>query len=263
MKKLALVLGGGASKGFAHIGVLKILEENNIKPDLIVGTSMGAIVGGMYASGIGVDKLVELSHSFSMRTIRDFSLVSTFKRGCLLKGKKLEKFVKGMLGEITHRDLKIPFTCVATELKTGKQFNLSTGLIWKNVLASSAMPAVFPSVEINGRILCDGGIKDNLPIKVAKKLLPDAVILSVDVIGDYGKQVESGKLKILNQIINMSTLYMTQACHHDESDLNLEISQPDIKQMNFGRENAKKSISYGEKAMQKNIKKLKQLLNDD
>lgn len=263
MKQLALVLGGGASKGFAHIGVLKVLEEYNITPNLIVGTSMGAIVGGMFASGIDTKKLIEVSNKFSMRTIRDFSLINTLKNGSLLKGKKLEKFVRTLLGERTHRDLKIPFTCVATELKTGKQLNLSTGLIWRNVLASSAMPAVFPSVEINGRILCDGGIKDNLPIKVAKKILPDAIILAVDVIGNYAKQVEDGKLKILSQILNMSTLYMTQALEKDEADLNIEVLQPDIKQMDFGRENSKKSINYGEEVMRKNIKKLIKLLNDD
>ena len=263
MKKLALVLGGGASKGFAHIGVIKVLEENGIRPDLIVGTSMGAVIGGMYASGIATERLEALSQKFSMRKIGDFSVISTLKHGSLMKGKKLEKFIRGLLGEITHRDLKIPFTAVATELKTGKQINLSTGKIWKNVLASSAMPAVFPSVEINGRILCDGGVKDNLPIKVAKQIMPDAIILSIDVIGNYAKQAESGGLKILTQILNMSTLYMTQSFSTELSDLNIEICQPDIKQMNFGKDNAKKSIIYGETAMKKNIKRLKTLLNDE
>ncbi len=146
MKKLALVLGGGAAKGFAHIGVLKVLAEHNIKPDLIVGTSMGAVVGGAYAKGIDIKTLEEMSTTFSMRKIKDVSLKSMLKKGCLMRGVKLKKYVKNLLGDTLHEELKIPFVAVATELATGKQYNLNAGPVWQNVLASSAMPAVFPSI---------------------------------------------------------------------------------------------------------------------
>lgn len=261
MKKLALVLGGGAAKGFAHIGVLKVLAEHNIKPDLIVGTSMGAVVGGAYAKGIDIKTLEEMSTTFSMRKIKDVSLKSMLKKGCLMRGVKLKKYVKNLLGDTLHEELKIPFVAVATELATGKQYNLNAGPVWQNVLASSAMPAVFPSIEIGGKTLCDGVIKDNLPIDVAKKYIKNAIILSVDVIGDYAKQVEQKGIKLMTQILNMSTLYMSQLVDTSCADLNIKITQPEIQQMDFSKRATSQAIENGKIAMQKNIKKLLALLN--
>lgn len=261
MKKLALVLSGGAAKGFAHIGVLQVLEENNIKPDIVVGTSMGAIVGGVYASGLELEKIVEMSTTFSMKKISDISLISMLRRGTMMRGQKIENYVHDLLGNIEHKDLEIPFTAVATELSTGKQHNLNTGLLWRNVLASSAMPAVFPCVEIDGKVLCDGGVVDNVPVDVAKKQMPDAVILSVDVIGDYAKQYETGGLKLMTQILNMSTLYMSQLKNTTQSDLNIKITQTNVKQMDFNPEKAKLAIENGRKAMKRNLNKLLSLLN--
>jgi len=262
MNELALVLGGGASKGFAHIGVLKVLEEHGIKPSIIVGTSMGAIIGGLYSAGISADDLVHFANDFSGKSITDINLISILKNGCVMKGKKLHKYIYDILQDITHDDLLIPFTAVATELKTGKQHNLNTGYVWKNVLASSAIPAVFPSVEIDGKILSDGGLVDNLPIDVARKQKSNAIVLSVDVIGDYSKQVEEEGFKLINQILNMSTLYMSQIVKMKESkaDLSVKISQPNIKQMDFTNETAQEAIKNGKRAMNRNIKKLIELL---
>ena len=152
MKKLALVLGGGGAKGFAHIGVIKVLEENGIKPSLIVGTSMGAIIGGLYSSGLSIEEIEAKVKKLSNRAVSDFSFIS-LKNGSFFKGKKIENLIKESLGDINHKDLKTEFIAVATELATGKQCNLSSGVVWKNILASSAIPAVFPAVEIDGKIL--------------------------------------------------------------------------------------------------------------
>ena len=262
MKKLALVLGGGAAKGFAHIGVLQVLEENGIKPDIIVGTSMGAMIGGVYASGVCLDKLIYMASNFDSKNISDFNILNIFRKGHVMSGKKLKNFVYGILKDTTHEQLKIPFTAVATELETGKQINLKSGLVWKNVLASSSVPAVFPMVDVDGKMLCDGGIKNNVPIDVAKKQLPSAIVLAVDVIGNYEKQVETGKLKIVSQILNMSTLYMTDISKSKKSkaDIKLTITQPEIKQMDFNSKSAILAIRNGKNAMERNIKKLKELL---
>ena len=262
MKKLSLVLGGGAAKGFAHIGVIKVLNEYGLHPDLIVGTSMGAIVGSAYASGLKPEDMEEFASHITNNKVIDFSLVSMLKNGYVLNGKKLEKLVYNLLGNIKHEDLKIPFVAVATELSSGKQVNLDKGLVYKNVLASSAIPAVFPSVEINGKILSDGGLKDNLPANIARKLEPKGVILSIDVIGDYDKQIETEGMKIVNQILNMGTLLMTQnmKVQRDLSDVYVKITQPNINQMDFSTECVTDSISNGEKAMRKKIKLIKELL---
>jgi len=262
MKKFALVLGGGAAKGFAHIGVIKVLEEYGIKPNLIVGTSMGAIVGSAYASGLTFEDMEEFAKKLSNNKVIDFNIYTTLKKGYVLNGKKLEKLIKELLGNIKHDDLKIPFIAVATELSTGDQVNLNKGLVWKNVLASSAIPAVFPSIEIDGKILSDGGLKDNLPANIARQLEPDAIILSVDVIGDYKKQVEKEGMKIVNQILNMGTLLMTQNIEEqiNISNVYVKVTQPEINQMNFANDSILESITNGEKAMKRNISKLINLL---
>ena len=264
MKKFALVLGGGAAKGFAHIGVIKVLEQYNLKPDLIVGTSMGAIIGGAYAKGMESEKMEEFAKSINSNKVLDVSLFNMVKEGFIVKGKKLEKIARGLLGSATHENLKIPFVAVATELSTGKQINLDKGRVWKNVLASSAIPAVFPAIKIDDKILCDGGLKNNVPATLARKIMKDAVILSIDVIGDYEKQVETGGVKVINQILNMGTLLMSQNAKQDKSasDVYIKITQPDINQMGFNKDAIVKSISNGEKAMRRNIKKLIELLQN-
>lgn len=264
MKKLSLVLGGGAAKGFAHIGVIKVLKEYGIEPNLIVGTSMGAIIGGAYASGLKPEEMEEFASKITNNKVIDFNLFSMIKNGYVLNGKKLEKLIHNLLGDVKHEDLKTPFVAVATELSSGKQINLKKGLVYKNVLASSAIPAVFPSVEIDGKILSDGGLKDNLPANIARKIKPEGIILSIDVIGDYEKQIEREGMKIVNQILNMGTLLMTQniKIQKDLSDLYVKITQPKINQMNFSTEAVIDSITNGEKAMRKNINQLIALLEN-
>ena len=170
--------------------------------------------------------------------------------------------IRETLGEITHKELKTPFVAIATEIATGKQHNLSSGLVWKNVMASSAIPAVYPPVEIDGKFLSDGCIMDNLPVDVAKGIEPDFVILSIDVVGDYAEQVENGKIKILSQILNMSTLYMSQLVANSKikADLNIKINQPEISQINYNKDATDKAINNGENAMKEKIEKLKEMI---
>ena len=160
MKKLALVLGGGAAKGYAHIGVLKALEENGIKPDLIVGTSMGALVGGMYAMGKTPDEKEALATSID--SMGKLSLHSIIKDGNLLNIKKTQKILQGNFKDATFEQLKTKFVAVSTNMLTGKQFLFDSGLVYNGVLASISIPGVFQTVEINGNIYCDGGVVNNL-----------------------------------------------------------------------------------------------------
>lgn len=263
MRELSLVLSGGAAKGFAHIGVIKVLLEHGIQPSLVVGTSMGAIVGGAYASGLSVEEMENFANKLSNHKVIDLNLFDALKNGHALTGKKIEKLVYELLGDVKHEDLQTRFIAVATELDTGRQVNLDRGEVWKNVLASSAIPAVFPSVEIDGKILSDGGLKDNLPVNIAKKIKPNSVVLSIDVIGDYSKQIETEGIKIVNQVLNMGTLLMRQNMEEQIklSDLYVKITQPDINQMNFSKKCIVDSIANGEKAMKRKINKLLEILD--
>ncbi len=262
MKKLALVLGGGASKGYAHIGVLKVLEQHGIKPDLIVGNSMGAVIGGMYASGKSVQHLIDMGSTLTRHKLMDFNIFNAFFNTSVLSGKKLRKLIDKEIGNITHEDTKIPFVAVATDIQKGKLQVLDTGIVADNILASSAIPGIYPVVEIGDMQLCDGGLLNNVPDDIARKIARDYIVLSIDVIADYKKQVETAKFKIMGITINALTLMQTEITKikGSSSDLRINISQPDIQQMSFNKQCIQKSINYGEQAMKRNISKLKKLL---
>ncbi len=260
MKKLALVLGGGAAKGYAHIGVIKVLEEHGIKPDLIVGTSMGALVGGMYASGKDIAHMEKLVSNFN--SIGNFSLVSTLFKGNVLNINKVKKILDAEFKDLKQEETPIKFVCVSTDMKTGCPMNFEKGTLKENVLASIAIPGIFPSVKIGESVYCDGGLVNNLAEDVARELMPDAVILSVDVIGEYSKQVEHLKLKTLENLINAITI-MTQNVVKNKpvlADYRLTFSLPQVSLMNFSSELAKKTIRKGEALANKYIKQIKELL---
>lgn len=260
MKKLALVLGGGAAKGYAHIGVIKTLEKHGLKPDLIVGTSMGALIGAVYATGKDVKYMEKLASQFN--GIGNFSLISTMFKGNVLNIKKVKRILDAELGGVLQEETQIPFICVATNLITGKEQDFTSGSLKDNVLASISIPGLFPSCKIDHEIYCDGGLVNNLPENVARQVLPDAVIISVDVIGDYSKQVEHLKFKTLENLINANTIMIQNAVRNRPvlADIRLCFTLPHVSLLNFSYDLAKKTIRKGELTAQKNIKQIKELL---
>ena len=260
MKKLALVLGGGAAKGYAHLGVIKALEQSGLKPDLIVGTSMGALIGGMYALGKEVDYMEKLVSKFN--SIGNFSLISALFKGNVLNINKVKKIFNQEFGSVEQENTKIKFVCVATDMQTGNPMNFETGSLKDNIMASISIPGIFPSAKINNRLYCDGGLVNNLAEDVAREIMPDAVIVSVDVIGDYSKQVEHIKLKTLENLINSITI-MTQNVVKNKpviADLRVEFSLPHVSMLNFSSDLALKTIKKGEHVAKKHIKKIKEML---
>ena len=194
----------------------------------------------------------------------DFNLFNPFFTTAVFSGKKLRKLLYREIGDITHSQTAIPFVAVATNLDTGKLEIIKEGSVVDSMLASSAIPGVFPIIEHESGNLCDGGVLNNVPDDVAKKLAKNYIILSIDVIADYAKQVENSALKILGVTINAITLMQTEITRskRNNSDLTIKVSQPDVAQMSFDEESASKSIQYGAKAMSRNITKLKKLLED-
>ncbi|MBE5741410.1 MAG: hypothetical protein E7351_02660 [Clostridiales bacterium] len=262
MKKLALVLGGGAAKGYAHVGVLKTLEKNGIKPDLIVGTSMGALVGGMYAAGKTPDEMINLAKKFN--SLGSFSLFSTLFKGNILNIDKVKKILIQHLGDMKHDEAQLPFVSVVTELNTGKECHFDKGLIRDSIMASISIPGLFPSLKIGENQYCDGGMVNNLPEDVAKELMPDAVIVSIDVIGDYAKQVEKLKMKTVETLINAATLMTSNVIKNKpiRADLRITIPTSQISQLDFTSETAQKSIKKGEMYTKKFVQAIKQLLGE-
>ena len=233
-KKVAVVLSGGGAKGMAHIGVLKVLEKAGIPVDIVTGTSMGSIIGGLYAIGYN-------SHSLdSMVRVQDWSYVITDKEdlrrqslsdrkkqntylfntgltigkkdnnaGGIIKGKNLAELFQQLCTGYTDsldftRDLEIPFACVATDIITNEEVDFHSGRLPQAMRASMAIPAAFSPVRIGDKVLVDGGLKNNYPVDIAREMGAD-IVIGVTVQGPP-KEAEDmgGTMSILSQIIDVN-----------------------------------------------------------
>jgi len=204
-RNLGLVLGGGGARGFAHVGVLKVLAREKIKPDIIVGTSAGSVVGGALASGMTVSEIEEKAYSFlesdlyasselkamgdaesgaeqrlSRRIQSYFStrirLASALYKPGILPLENMEAFINYFIPDIKIQETVIPFRAVATDLARGECVILKEGSLRRSILASSAVPGAFPPVEMNGKHLSDGGIICTVPVGCALKEGADMVL---------------------------------------------------------------------------------------
>ncbi len=178
--KIALVLGGGAARGFAHVGVIRVLEQEKIPIDMIVGTSVGSLIGAIYAYDVNSFDLEWTAFSLEKDDLFDFGILTAITGMGAAKGEKLETFVKSKVLVPNIENLKIPFAAVATDLNLGTRVVLDRGSVAKAVRASSAIPGVFNPVDYQGKLLVDGGLIDDIPISVARERGADLVI-AVDI----------------------------------------------------------------------------------
>lgn len=171
-KRIGLVLSGGGARGFAHIGVLRVLERHGVVPHVIAGTSMGAILGALYAAGHRAEELFEIADDLGWRDLIDLSLSAG-----LLKGEKLHDFLEEHLPE-TFEELEIPLAVTTTDIETGEQAVFLEGPLVSAVRASACYPGAFEPVRFHGRTLADGGIVNNLPVEAAAILQATFTIAS-------------------------------------------------------------------------------------
>ena len=175
--KIGLALGSGGARGFAHLGVIKVLQEENIDVSYIAGSSMGALIGSMYAAGTDLEQLYKIVMSFKRKYYLDFTVP---KMG-FIKGNRLKDFIGIFTKWKNIEDLQIPLAVVATNIKTGEKVVMKEGLTADAVRASIAVPGIFVPVKIGDQLLVDGGVVDRVPISVVKEMGADLVI-SVDVL---------------------------------------------------------------------------------
>jgi NTE family protein len=188
---IGLALGGGAARGFAHIGVLRVLLKHGIKPDIIVGTSIGAVVGACYAAG-KLDELADWATGLNTRRILGYLDVSLGGSG-LIGGDKLAKRLEESLGNMTFADLPCKFAAIATEIGTGHEIWLTRGRLVEALRASYALPGIFSPVRLGGKWLVDGALVNPLPISTARALGARLVIgvnLNADRFG-HGTTISS------------------------------------------------------------------------
>ena len=285
--KIGLVLSGGGAKGFAHIGVLKVLEEAGVKIDYIGGTSMGAVIGGLYASGYNASQIDsifqatnfnELLNDFIPRSSKNFyekrndelyALVLPFNKmkigipEALSKGMYNYNLLSRITRNVRHikdfNKLPIPFLCIGTNIETGEQVLLNKGNLAQAMIASSAFPSLFSPVEIDGKLLVDGGVINNYPIEEVRKLGAD-IIIGVDVQDDL---LDRNQLKdatrILVQITNLQSIERMKK-NVKETDVYIK---PDIK--NYGVvsfDKGKEIIRKGEEATFSVYEQIKLLVDE-
>ncbi len=200
--KIALVLGGGAARGFAHVGVIRQLEHEKIPIDMIVGTSVGSLIGAIYANDLNSFELEWTAFALEKDDVFDYAILSVFTGMGLAKGDKLEEFLKKKVSVLNIENLKLPFAVVATDLNRGTRVVLDRGSVARAVHASSAIPGVFTPVDYQGRLLVDGGLIDNIPIAVAREKGAD-IVIAVDISENVTNFNITNPIDVLLQSVNV------------------------------------------------------------
>jgi NTE family protein len=196
--KIGLALGGGAARGFAHIGVIKALEAQGIVPDIVVGTSAGSLVGVLYAAGNNGFALHKLALEMDEAAISDWSVPLFAKATGVLKGEALQHYVNKTVNNVSLEKLKIPFGAVATDLNSGLPILFQRGNAGTAVRASSAVPSVFQPVRIGEHVYVDGGLVSPVPVRFAKQMGADFII-AVNISSQPDAQPSSSALDVLLQ----------------------------------------------------------------
>jgi NTE family protein len=255
---IGLALGGGAARGFAHIGAIKVLEANGIKPDIIVGTSAGSVIGSIYATGITANELQRIAINLDEATITDWMNPFSSRLGGMIKGDALQSTINQLVKNRSIENMKIRLGIVATDLKTGNPILFQRGNTGQAVRASSSVPGIFMPTMILGREYVDGGLSSPVPIKYAKSLGAD-IVIAINISADPSDQNVSGILGTLLQ----TTTIMGRTITNWELPLADVIVVPQLSQMKGTDFNARNSaILAGEVAMQHQLILLKMKIEE-
>ena len=200
--KIGLALGGGAARGFAHIGVIKVLESQGIVPDLVVGTSAGSLVGALYAAGNNSQALQKMAIDMDEAAISDWSVPFFSPSTGVLKGEGLQNYVNRAVHGQPIEKLRIPFGAVATDLRTGQPILFRRGNTGAAVRASSSVPGVFQPVRIGNVDYVDGGLVSPVPVSFARKMGADFVI-AVNISAQPDAQPASNTFEVLLQTFSI------------------------------------------------------------
>ena len=177
-KKVGLVLGSGAARGLAHIGVIKALEEDNVSIDMIAGTSIGALVGACYAKKGEIADFEEVVLNMDWKRLLQLADPNlAFMLKGFVQGEKVKELLKTILGDIEFKDLKIPLAVVATDVNTGEEVIIKEGSVVEAVRASISIPVIFTPVKFKDRFLIDGGLVNPVPVGVAKRMGATSIIV--------------------------------------------------------------------------------------
>ncbi|MBO1510536.1 patatin-like phospholipase family protein [Metabacillus sp. BG109] len=250
--KIGLALGSGGARGFAHLGVLKVLHDEGISIDLIAGSSMGALVGSFYASGISIDRLYQFALAFKRKYYLDFTVP---KMG-FIAGNRVKELIRLFTHRKTFAELDIPVAVVATDLYDGKKVIFKDGPVADAVRASIAIPGIFVPEKIDGRLLVDGGVVDRVPVSVVKEMGAD-IVIAVDV--SHVKRNED-ITSIFDVILQSLDIMQDELVHHREIASDVMI-RPHVEQYNSRAfTNIKEIIEIGEKEAIQHVEKIHRVI---
>ena len=250
--KVALVLGAGAAKGFAHVGVLKVLEANRVPIHRIVGTSVGSLVGSLYAYGYPAYDLQKIAMGLDPSEVADL----TVPDNGFVKGEKLEAYVNRMVRGTPMEGLRIPFHAVATDIGSGEEMVFGKGNTGAAVRASCSIPGIFRPVKIGDRTYVDGGVVSPVAVDAARRLGADTVI-AVDISGDVDGTIPESTLDTIFHSINI--MYAKIAENQlSRADAVIRPKVGDIASGDFTKRH--EAILEGEKAAQAALPKIQALL---
>jgi NTE family protein len=251
--KIALALGGGAARGFAHIGVIKALESQGISIDIVTGTSAGAVVGALYASGMSGFQMQRLAMETKESQVIDFDVLG---KGGWVKGELLERFVNARVQGRTFERLAKPLGVVVTELSNGQTVVLRSGNVGQAVRASASVPGVFIPSEIGGRFFVDGGVTMPLPVQAARDMQADFVI-AVDI----GEQPEGRKPGGSIDVVLQAFTIMGQVISRAQASQADVLIRPDTRGLSLTNFDTRElAILRGEEAVARILPELRQKL---
>lgn len=262
--KIGLALGGGGARGYAHIGAIKILEQNNIPIDFIAGTSAGALVGAMYAFFKDSEKVEKAAVNNDLSKLLALALDFSFEKG-IIKGEKIRQFLSQLLEKSSFESLKIPFKAAATDFDTAEAVAIGEGEVASAVQASAAFPLVFKPVKLMGRNLWDGGMSDPVPAGVARAMGADIVIavnLYNETAFDTEKKAKDGFYEIAARAIESLQYNLSKECIKSAD----AVVEPDIAGLGFmGLDRLLKGrgesiVLEGEKAAVEALPKIKEAI---
>ncbi|TYP93416.1 NTE family protein [Fodinibius salinus] len=246
-KKIGLALGGGAALGAAHVGVLRALEKSEVEIDYIAGTSIGAMVGAFYAFGMPVDKIEDIALDIDWP---DVSGLALSKMGLLTNnamGEQLDKH----LGDVKFNEANIPFAAVATDISNGEKVILKKGDVSDAVKASTCIPVLFEPVEIDGRLLVDGGLRESVPLSAILDMGADFKI-GVDLNAYRNYERPENILDILNNTLEIALKHLANV---NRNNIDLLI-QPKLAQFSRSEtENTAEMIERGFQAAEDSLKR--------
>lgn len=266
MKKLGLALGSGGARGVAHVGFLQALEEAGIRADYVSGCSMGSIVGACYCAGVPLETVKERIVGLKLSHVAALN-VNPIRANGLFKFVKARKLIEMYIPpETTFADLKIPFTCVATDLVAGVTVELNEGNVIDAILASSCIPGAFSPQIIDGKMLVDGGVLERVPTRELKKLGAE-VIVAVDVLGDLTASRAEPPKNLIDTLLRYVDIVDTRITQRKQRqrrrhiDLWLEPELGDMSQ--YKVKNLAFAYEKGYELGKANIGKIRSLIQDD